>query len=111
MSFIYDGFDDYGYIYYPTYCLRERIKCKVHIHLHGDTLSSEIRGSVYLRNAGFLEWAASNRMIVVFPQASWNIPLNIRNAWITEGYILDQNALNKDGIMPKAFKAMIDRVI
>ena len=72
----------------------------MHIHLHAETMSAEIRGSMYLRKSGFLEWAATNNMIIVFPQATWNFPLNIRDAWITQTYFLDPNALNKRGIMP-----------
>lgn len=89
----------------------DSIKCKVHIHLHGANLSKSISGSPMLRNAGFFEHAANNNLIVVMPQNMYNIPLNAIGAWWTSPNPLDGNALANDGLMPMAFKAMIDRLL
>ena len=63
-----DGFsDDGGYIYYPHYCVDSDHKCKVHIFLHGCDGGSETVGDNIVKFAGFLEYAASNNIIVAFP--------------------------------------------
>ena len=45
------------------------------------------------------------------PQNMYNIPFNSIGAWWTDKNILDGNALTKDGLMPRTFKAMIDRLL
>lgn len=65
--FQYDGFDEYGWIYYPNACLKEGAKCKLHFYLHGCLGTAAIIGEVTFRNIGFLEYAATNDIIVVFP--------------------------------------------
>lgn len=65
--FQYDGFDEYGWIYYPNACLEDGAKCKTHFWMHGCMQTAAINGEVVFRNAGFLEYAASNDIITVFP--------------------------------------------
>ena len=63
-----DGFsDDGGYIYYPNYCVESDHKCKVHIFLHGCDGGSETVGDNTVKYSGFLEYAASNNIIIAFP--------------------------------------------
>ena len=109
---MYNGFDEFGYIFYPHSCIdRKSTKCRVHIHLHGANLSKSIMGSSMLRNAGFFEWAANNNLIILMPQNMYNIPFNSIGAWWTDKNIIDGNALTKEGLMPRVFKAMIDRLL
>ena len=65
--FSYYGLDKYGYVYYPEICLEKDKKCKVHVHLHGCTASAAIVGEDLVRNADFLEYAAANEIIMIFP--------------------------------------------
>lgn len=58
---------DHGFIYIPYNCL-QNIACDVHIHFHGCVESSDIWGSLYIRQNGILEHAAANDIIVIYPQ-------------------------------------------
>lgn len=70
-----DGLQQYGYIYYPTRCFDGSISnCKVHMSLHG--CGNDINAlSDYapITDLGYTHYAASNDIIVIFPQArfSW----------------------------------------
>jgi len=62
---------DYGYIYYPNTCVdvaTPEKKCKIHIWLHGCFESADRREDASARHNGFVEYAASNDIIMVFPQ-------------------------------------------
>jgi len=65
-----DGFWDYGYVYYPNTCVDSaEKKCKIHVYLHGCYESADGYGeSTSVRWNGFVEYAASNDIIMVFPQ-------------------------------------------
>lgn len=65
-----DGFSEEGYVYYPKNCLAQDKSCKVHIFLHGCLMSHENYLDHFVKNMGFLETAAANDIIVVFPQTS-----------------------------------------
>lgn len=77
-GFGYHGFDEYGYVYYPTACTDGTKKCKVHIFMHGcGGFAARTAGQDLVRFAGFLEHAAANDVIVVFPQAMYNYFTNM----------------------------------
>jgi poly(3-hydroxybutyrate) depolymerase len=66
---IYSSMDTTGFIYVPTAC-REGALCKLHIAFHGCMQS---RGEVqkqFATNAGFMETAELNNVIVLFPQSA-----------------------------------------
>ena len=93
--FMYDGLDEYGFVYYPQICLEKNNKCKVHVHLHGCTASAAIVGEDLVRNSDFLEYAAANDIIIVFPQNIYNLLTNPFSCWSTsEAYLPDENYFN-----------------
>lgn len=70
------GLAESGYIYVPASCAGDgrfrhgvATSCKLHVALHGCTMSYLDIGETWVRDAGYLEWADTNDMIVVFPQA------------------------------------------
>jgi len=98
----YNGLLEYGYVYYPTSCIKTKENkakpCKVHFWFHGCTQTSELIGDLVVRELGWLQWAANNDMIVVMPQVKWG-DNNVDACWSTEEYIIsDPNAWNKDGV-------------
>ena len=108
-----DGFSDLGgFVYYPNYCAQDGHKCRVHVFLHGCTNSVENIGQKLVRYSGFLEYAASNNLIVAFPQNK-----NIRKkgddqqCWSHyEDAIGDKHYADQRGIQNKAFKALVKRI-
>jgi len=109
-----NGLAKYGYIYYPNNCIGGN--CRVHMHLHGCGLTA---GSYFyggfekITQGGWMEYAAANDIIVVMPQAEWNMfsnPIecfdytNYVNPWDETAYITQQSSqLN-------AFKNMLARI-
>jgi hypothetical protein len=66
----FDGIDEIGYIYYPFACVNENVTCKLHIYLHdcGQQVNYISSGGLdAITGTGFLESAAANNLIVVFP--------------------------------------------
>jgi len=64
--------DDEGLIFVPPSCnsYAERVPCKLHVFLHGCDV--ELTYPVFSKYGGFNEWAALNRIIVLYPKMSTN---------------------------------------
>lgn len=57
-----------GYVYIPKTCEKEN--CRLMLALHGCKQNAELVGDAFIRQSGFLQWAANNRTIVLFPQTT-----------------------------------------
>ena len=55
-----------GYIYVPTNCLDESVKCQLHISFHGCLQNIELIGNTYAVHSGYNEWAESNNIIILY---------------------------------------------
>ena len=57
-----------GYVYYPHTCYEN--SCRIHFYFHGcqGTANGMYDGWSDITESGFLQYAASNDMIMVFPQ-------------------------------------------
>ena len=87
-----------GVLYTPTACRRASpaakaaAACKLHINLHGCNMAEDRLGLRYVQNAGFAEWAETNRLVVLFPQTGGNYtdPLSgfswVANCWDNYGF-------------------------
>lgn len=60
--------DDYGFAYIPSGAKRGEV-CGVHVVLHGCGQSRSAIGDVFMRNAGYNEWAEANNIVIIYPQA------------------------------------------
>lgn len=58
---------DVGYVYVPRSCLQGSL-CKVHVVFHGCQQAAESVDDAVYRRAGYNNWAASNNIIVLYPQ-------------------------------------------
>ena len=58
---------DSGYVYLPKSCLQGS-RCKVHVVFHGCEQTAERVGDAVYRWAGYNDWAATNDIIVLYPQ-------------------------------------------
>ena len=72
-----DALEEYGMIYYPFQCVDGTRSCKIHIHHHGCGGSirapAEFSGMEPIDVSNFANYAASNDLIIVWPQVSWNL--------------------------------------
>ncbi len=96
-----------GYLYVPANCAAEQ--CRLHIAFHG---CKQDVGSVYddfIRDAGYNRWAASNNIVVLYPQATTSVG-NPNRCWDFWGYS-GLNYYNKTGVQMRAIKMMVDRLI
>lgn len=62
------GFDANGWVYYPNNCVDGTTKdCKVHLCFHGTGMGYGLIVDSYIRKSGWLEYAAANDLILIFP--------------------------------------------
>jgi len=82
-----DGLQQYGYIYYPTRCYDGTVaNCKVHMSLHGCGLDIKPTSDyMTITDLGYTHYAASNDIIVIFPQARFSL-LNYNTCFDFFGY-------------------------
>lgn len=57
-----------GWLYIPRDCTGGG--CRLHVALHGCQQSEEMIGDAFIRHAGYNEWAESNRIVILYPQAA-----------------------------------------
>ena len=74
--------DALGFVYVPTACQAGTVACGVHIALHGCLQARSNVGDVYVVHAGYNEWAESNNLIVLYPQADADALLGNPNACV-----------------------------
>lgn len=107
------GMHQYGYVYVPESCtVKNSTKaCDVHVSFHGCNQSIDHIDDQYAKNTGINDWAASNKMIVLYPQVKKSslMPMNPQACWDWWGYT-DENYINKNGKQIKAVKAMVLRL-
>ena len=65
------GLDTTGYVYVPKGCSSggSGTRCKLHVALHGCEQSYSTIGNKFMTNTGYTQWADTNGIIVLFPQA------------------------------------------
>ena len=98
--------DPQGYLYVPDNCYKDQ--CYIHVALHGCSQSRSFLGQEYVENTGYLEWAAQNNMIVLFPQAI-KTELNANGCWDFWGYS-GKDYATKDGEQPQTIMRMVEQL-
>ncbi len=73
-----------GMLYVPDDC-RRQMGCRVHIAFHGCGQNRASVGDTFITDAGYLAWADTNRLVVLFPQVAQNA-LNPQGCWDWWGY-------------------------
>jgi poly(3-hydroxybutyrate) depolymerase len=92
-----------GAVYVPPGC-REG-GCRVHVVFHGCEQSRADVGDAVFRKSGFADWAATNKIVVLFPQVAPST-YNPKTCWDWWGYT-GANYLSKDAPQMKAIAAML----
>ncbi len=93
-----------GAIYIPQACVENK-GCRVHVVFHGCSQAREAVDDVFITLAGYNRWAASNRLIILYPQVSKSAA-NSRGWW---GYT-GPEFLTRDAPQIKAVRAMLARL-
>jgi poly(3-hydroxybutyrate) depolymerase len=102
------GLADKGLIFVPRECRGDDgPKCRLHVVFHGCKQGASLVGREFVLGSGYLEAAAANRVVLLFPQieASYQ-PLNPMGCWDWWGYEGDNFAL-RSGAQVKAVRMMI----
>jgi len=110
---------DSGFAYIPRPCVSSR--CRVHVALHGCRQHFDAIGERFYKKAGYNEWADTNDLIVLYPQAIARFGWNWKVFW-TFGYVINPYACwdwwgydtagydKKSGHQITAIKKMLDRL-
>jgi hypothetical protein len=97
-----------AFLYVPQACAAGE-RCGLHVALHGCMQSAEFVGDAFARGSGLNEWAESNHLLVLYPQAGSSkvAPMNPYGCWDWWGYT-DENYATRNGRQIRVIKAMID---
>ena len=105
-----------AHLYIPTDCKNGKL-CKLHIALHGCLQSEDFVGDSFYARTGYNEWAESNNIVVLYPQAkawlggySLNAEHNPQGCWDWWGYSGEHYA-DKQGKQIRAINTMLKVLI
>ena len=98
--------DSVGYIYRPAACASSPSSCHVHVFLHGCSQTREEISAQLVLHGGFLEWAETNNLAILFPFAVKST-LNPKGCWDWWGYTGADYA-TKIGAQTSSIKRMAD---
>lgn len=95
----------YAYAYIPSACQSGKNQCHLHVNLHGCQQDFLNAGTEYLYQTELNEWAESNNIVILYPQAIANLvnPMGCFDWW---GYAGETYAL-KTGPQISAIRSMI----
>jgi hypothetical protein len=101
------GMRNVGTVYLPTGC-RKSSGCRVHVAFHGCSQNRAAVGEAFIRETGYLSWADTNRLIILFPEVE-RTPANPQGCWDWWGYT-GSDFLTKDAPQIIAVRRMIERL-
>jgi poly(3-hydroxybutyrate) depolymerase len=104
------GMDEIGFAYLPPDCVGGGgARCRVHVAFHGCEQGRRRLDDLFATSTGYLNWADSYRLVVLFPQAA-DVPFsNPRGCWDFFAYD-DPGYATRDGRQMAAVKRMLDRL-
>jgi hypothetical protein len=95
-----------GYLYVPEACRDDAGGCGLHIVFHGCVQGAEFVEDRFVTRAGFNEWAASNELIIAYPQLEKSL-FNPKGCWDWWGYT-DEDYDLRSGEQVAGVAALID---
>lgn len=95
-----------GWVYVPLACQNQE-SCRLHIALHGCSMSTDYIQDKFIKNAGYNDWAEANHIIILYPQVGKNFSGNPNGCWDWFGYT-GSNYLEKSGAQMQAIHQMIN---
>lgn len=101
--------DSTGWLYVPANCA-SGASCKLVVALHGCEMGQQYIGTEFVQNSGLNEWADTNSIIVLYPQAvSSASPANDLGCWDWWDYSGTAYASN-EGSQVEAIWKMIEQI-
>lgn len=101
-----------GYVYVPAACETAGSNCRAHLALHGCQQYYGKIGDAFIKNAGINEWADNNKIIVLYPQTTFDDAKgNPNGCWDWWGYDDKYGYAKKSAPQLLALKRMVDRVV
>jgi hypothetical protein len=98
-----------GWMYVPAACQRGE-ECRLHVAFHGCNMTYTSIADAFIRTSGLNEWADTNRIVVLYPQAlENNLEGNPYGCWDWMGFDSPDYA-KKNGPHMLMTKRMVDRV-
>jgi len=64
------GLASTGYYYLPTACANNKTECDLHVAYHGCVQDPKHIQDIFYTKAGYNDWAESNNIIILYPQAT-----------------------------------------
>ena len=121
---IANGLLDTGHLYVPQACEAGAPQtCRLAVVLHGCLQSTEKLGAEFYKKIGVNEWADTNRIVVLYPQAHatelWELArhdalsafnVNPAGCWNWWGYAYDRQFPTKQGVQVGALWSMVQRI-
>lgn len=108
-DWVKSSFDETGFVYVPKWC-EDNGGCDIHMVFHGCSMGYWNLGTTWVVNTGYLEWAATNNLVVVYPQITkTDTGYQYPGCWDFWGYS-GENYLSRVGIQPVALSKMISRL-
>ncbi|MEL6297846.1 MAG: poly(3-hydroxybutyrate) depolymerase [Pseudomonadota bacterium] len=101
------GLADVGVAYVPAAC-EAGDGCRVHIAFHGCDQARRLIGDRFVKRTGFARWAATNRLIILFPQVR-PTAFNPQACWDWWGYT-GRKFLTRAAPQIRAVRRMLDRL-
>jgi poly(3-hydroxybutyrate) depolymerase len=99
--------DRRGWIFIPRACAAGK-RCSLVVALHGCLQNQALTGTAFAREAGLDQWADTNDIIVLYPNAAMNLR-NPAGCWDWWGYTGPAYA-QKNGPQMRAIVAMVERI-
>ena len=93
-----------GYYYVPVSCANGE-SCRIHVSFHGCQQNAALVNDAYYGHAGYNEWADTNHIIVLYPQATSSSG-NDYECWDFWGYD-GSNYAEKEGTQLAAVRSMV----
>ena len=62
------GMAENAYVYIPPRC-QAGAKCKLHVAMHGCSMTAALIGFDFVSHAGYNAWADANDIVILFPQS------------------------------------------
>eukprot|EP00331_Platyophrya_macrostoma_P004529 CAMPEP_0176431806 /NCGR_PEP_ID=MMETSP0127-20121128/15018_1 /TAXON_ID=938130 /ORGANISM="Platyophrya macrostoma, Strain WH" /LENGTH=355 /DNA_ID=CAMNT_0017813857 /DNA_START=241 /DNA_END=1308 /DNA_ORIENTATION=- len=96
-----------GYMYVPTVCQAAGSQCHLHMNLHGCTQDANNLGLEYVLFTELNEWAESNNVVVLYPQATADLLADNPEACFDWWGYISSDYATKNGPQMSVFRAMI----
>src|SRR5215213_196433 len=95
-----------GHVYVPRKCAEE--SCRLHVAFHGCNQDVDKIQDDFFRDAGYNRWAATNNIVVLYPQTT-QAATNPNRCWDFWGYT-GLNYYTQQGTQMRAVKGMVERL-